>query len=303
MGAGPNHGGNSRRWIMRAVEDSLRRLGTDWIDLYQIHRPDPTPTSTRRSSALTPRASGQDAGDRHSTFPAEDIVEPHGSRTTRGSQRFVTEQPPYSILARGIERDVLPTCERYGMGVLAWSPLAGGWLTGRYRRGTERRPASRARRRARSASISSRAGTSASWTPWRRCAVADRPACSLIHLAIAFVLAHPAVTSAIIGPRTMEQLDDCSARADVFLDADVLDRIDEIVPPARTSTRSTTPRSILRWSRLHDDGRPPPGGRGRPPTRTLHHGAGRRRARRRGARRIRVPYRRGSPPMAAANRG
>ena len=131
MGDDPNQRGNSRRWIMQEVENSLRRLGTDWIDLYQIHRPSPEPTSTRRSArSPTSSAPGKIRYIGSSTFPAHEIVEAQWVAERRGRERFVCEQPPYSMLVRGIEADVLPVCQQYGMGVIPWSPLAGGWLTG-----------------------------------------------------------------------------------------------------------------------------------------------------------------------------
>ena len=137
MGEGRNRGGNSRRWIVREVEESLRRLDTEWIDLYQIHRPDHTTDIEETLSALTDLVrQGKIRAFGCSTFPAEEIVESHVVAERRALQRFRTEQPPYSILARGVERSVLPVCERYGMGVLTWSPLASGFLTGKYRKGS-----------------------------------------------------------------------------------------------------------------------------------------------------------------------
>src|SRR6058998_1105912 len=138
MGDDPNEFGNTRRWIVREVENSLRRLGTDWIDLYQIHRPEPDTDIDETLGALTDLVrQGKVRYIGSSTFPAESIVEAQWTAERRGRERFVCEQPPYSILVRGIEADVLPTCERYGMGVIPWSPLAGGWLSGKYRRGRE----------------------------------------------------------------------------------------------------------------------------------------------------------------------
>jgi len=234
MGDGPNRGGNSRRWIFQEVEASLRRLQTDYIDVYQAHRPDPGCGVDETLGALTDLVrAGKIRYFGSSTFPAEEIVEAHWTAERRGRERFVTEQPPYSLLVRGAERDVLPVCERYGMGVLSWSPLAGGWLTGRYRKGQEVPPSTRSDR-----------------LPWRYdmsmpenqrkldaaealAVLAEEAGISLIHLAIAFVLRHPAVTSAIVGPRTMEHLESQLGAADVTLDAALLDRIDAIVPPGR----------------------------------------------------------------------
>src|SRR5882757_5725566 len=230
---GPNHGGNSRRWIMRAVEDSLRRLQTDWIDLYQIHRPDETTDIEETPSALSDLVhQGKVRAIGCSTFPAEEIVESHNVAERRGLQRFRTEQPPYSILSRGIETSVLPTCQRYGMGVLTWSPLAFGFLTGRYRRGVAAdlstgRPTIRPER-----FDPSLPETAAKLDIVEQLVtLADEVGCSLPELAVAFVVAHPAVTSVIIGPRTMEQLEASLKGAALLLEDDVLDRIDEIVAP------------------------------------------------------------------------
>ena len=138
MGEDPNRQGNSRRWIIQECENSLRRLGTDWIDLYQIHRPSPECDVDETLGALTDLIrAGKVRYAGSSTFPASEIVEAQWTAERRGRERFVCEQPPYSILVRGVEADVLPTCQRYGMGVIPWSPLAGGWLTGRYRKGQE----------------------------------------------------------------------------------------------------------------------------------------------------------------------
>jgi aryl-alcohol dehydrogenase-like predicted oxidoreductase len=233
MGQGPNRGGNSRRWIVREVEESLRRLGTDWIDLYQVHRPDHTTDIEETLSALTDLVSqGKIRVFGCSTFPAEQIVEAHHVSERRGLHRFRTEQPPYSLLARKIEIDLLPVTQRYGMGVLTWAPLASGFLTGRYRKGQTV-----------DLSVGRAAHTPARFDPAieenvRKLAVveqlvelASEIGCTLPELALAFPAAHPAVTSVIIGPRTMEQLDAGLKGAALTLDDAVLDRIDEIVPP------------------------------------------------------------------------
>ncbi|WP_116949389.1 aldo/keto reductase [Jiangella endophytica] len=233
MGDGPNRGGNSRRWIITAVEDSLRRLQTDWIDLYQVHRPDPTTDIEETLSALSDLVrQGKIRAFGCSTFPAEEIVESHHVAERRGLLRFRTEQPPYSLLARGIETSVLPTCRRYGMGVLTWSPLASGFLSGAQRKG---RPADLTTGRARL--------TPARFDPElpvnaaklelveRLVEAADDAGCTLPQLAVAFTLTHPAVTSTIIGPRTMAQLESLLDGAEVALDDATLDRIDAIVPP------------------------------------------------------------------------
>ena len=237
MAEDANHRGNSRRWIMREVENSLRRLGTDWIDLYQIHRYDPDTDIDETLGALTDLVrAGKLRYIGHSTFPVSAIVEAQWTARERGRERFVSEQPPYSILTRGIEVDVLPTCARYGMGVISYSPLAGGWLSGCYREGSEAvAPASPARRAlANRFDLSLAANQRKLDAVEQLVKVAAEAGMTLIELAIAFVLRHPAVTSVIIGPRTMEHLESQLAAVDVELSDDVLDRIDEIVPPGTT---------------------------------------------------------------------
>ncbi|MFE1320528.1 aldo/keto reductase [Kitasatospora phosalacinea] len=233
MGEGPNRGGNSRRWILRAVEDSLRRLRTDWIDLYQVHRPDHRTDVEETLSVLGDLVrQGKIRAFGCSAFPAAEIVEAHWTAERRALPRFRTEQPPYSLLARGIESSVLPVARRHGMGVLTWAPLASGFLTGRYRKGGP----------------VDLGGGRAALTPHRfdpalpenarklevveqLVELADGIGCTLPELAVAFPLAHPAVTSVILGPRTPEQLDGLLKGAELVLEDDVLDRIDEIVPP------------------------------------------------------------------------
>jgi aryl-alcohol dehydrogenase-like predicted oxidoreductase len=239
MGPGVNEGGNSRLWIMREVEASLRRLDTDHIDLYQIHRPHPDTAIEETLGALTDLVrQGKVRYLGSSTFPAWQIVEAHWASESRGLERFVCEQPPYSILVRGIELDVLPVAGRYEMGVIVWSPLAGGWLAGKYRRGEEPAEDSRAARYRRighpvAARFDlSRPGNQRKLDLVEDLAiVADKAGLRLPHMAVAFTLAHPAVTSTIIGPRTPEQLADLLAAADARLDADTLDAIDQIAPP------------------------------------------------------------------------
>ncbi|MET8161108.1 aldo/keto reductase [Sphaerisporangium sp. NPDC005289] len=235
MGEDPNQGGNSRRWIMRAVEDSLRRLRTDHIDLYQVHRPDPTVDIDETLGALTDLVrAGKVRSIGTSTFPAHQVVEAQWTAERRGRERFAAEQPPYSVVARGIEADLLPVCQRYGLGVLAWSPLAGGWLTGRYRQEAEL-PQSR-----RSALLPARYNIELPENRRKLAAVealarlAEDSGLTLIELSLRFVLQHPAVTSAIIGPRTLEHLESQLTAPDAPLPADVLDRVDEIVPPGLT---------------------------------------------------------------------
>jgi aryl-alcohol dehydrogenase (NADP+) len=224
MGEDPNRQGNSRRWLVRALDDSLRRLGTDHVDLYQIHRPAPDTDVEETLSALTDLVrAGKVRAIGTSTFPASDIVEAQWVAERRGLARFRTEQPPYSILDRRIENEVLPVCERYGMGTLVWSPLAQGLLTGRFRKGTG---AESRRARFKHMTDERRLDVVEQLVP-----VAEEAGLSLTHLAMAFVISHPGVTSAIIGPRTMDHLDDLLAGVDTVLNDDVLDRIDTIVPP------------------------------------------------------------------------
>ncbi|WP_145797392.1 aldo/keto reductase [Kitasatospora atroaurantiaca] len=254
MGEGPNRGGNSRRWIIKEVEESLKRLQTDWIDLYQIHRPDHTTDIEETLSVLGDLVQqGKIRAFGCSTFPAEEIVEAHHVAERRGLRRFRTEQPPYSILARGIEASVLPVCQRYGMGVLTWSPLASGFLTGRYRKGG---PIDLSTGRA--------ALTPARFDPSipenaakldvveELVELAASIGCTLPELAVAFPVAHPGVTSVIIGPRTMEQLEALLKGASLTLDDATLDRIDEIVPPG---TNLYSPDGVWRPPVLADTAR------------------------------------------------
>jgi aryl-alcohol dehydrogenase-like predicted oxidoreductase len=233
MSEGRNCGGNSRRWIVYEVEQSLRRLQTDWIDLYQIHRPDPATDIEESLSALTDLVhAGKIRAFGCSTFPAEEIVEAYHVAGRRGLLRFRTEQPPYSLLARGIESSVLPACQRLGMGVLTWSPLAWGFMSGRYRADRDvdlsaGRPALAPHR----FDPALPANAAKYRAVERLTELAEGIGCSLPQLAVAFTVAHPAVTSVIIGPRTIQQLDDLLSGAWLALDDQALDRIDEIVPP------------------------------------------------------------------------
>jgi aryl-alcohol dehydrogenase-like predicted oxidoreductase len=234
MGEDPNRRGTSRRWIIREVEESLARLGTDWIDLYQVHRYDPDTDIEETLGALTGLVQqGKVRYVGSSTFPPSAIVEAQWAARDRHLRRFVCEQPPYSILVRGIEAEVLPTCARYGMGVITYSPLAQGWLSGRYRRDADRAaPFSAARRRlAERFDLSLPANQRKLEAAEALAELAEEAGLSPIELAIAFALNHPAVTAVIIGPRTMDQLDSQLPAADVALDQGLLDRIDEIVPP------------------------------------------------------------------------
>jgi aryl-alcohol dehydrogenase-like predicted oxidoreductase len=235
MGGDPNQQGSSRRWIIREVEDSLRRLNTDWIDLYQVHRPRTDTDVEETLGALSDLVhQGKVRYIGSSTFPASQIVEAQWVARDRHLQRFVTEQPPYSMLVRAVEADVLPTCARHGMGVMSYSPLAGGWLSGRWRKDTGQQTSLRAGRLPERFDLSLPANRRKLDVVEQLAQLAEEAGITLIQLAIAFALNHPAVTAPIIGPRTMEQLESQLAAADVVLDPAVLDRIDEIVPPGTT---------------------------------------------------------------------
>ncbi|MEV4639338.1 aldo/keto reductase [Actinoplanes sp. NPDC049548] len=248
MGDERNHQGSSRRWLTRELDASLRRLGVDHVDLYQIHRWDPATSDEETLSALTDlQRSGKIRYFGSSTFPAYRIVQAQWAARENHLSRYVTEQPSYSILQRGVESHVLPVTQDYGMGVLAWSPLASGWLSGAVRAGREistnrsrvlpqrfdlTRPGNRARLDAVEQLVK----------------VAEQAGLTLIQLALGFVTAHPAVTSAIIGPRTVEHLRSQLAAADTALSADVLDAIDTIVAPGvdlAADEKFDTPPALL----------------------------------------------------------
>jgi aryl-alcohol dehydrogenase-like predicted oxidoreductase len=241
MGDEINHQGSSRRWIMTEVENSLRRLGTDHIDLYQVHRPREDTDVEETLSALTDLVrAGKIRYFGSSTFPASQIVEAQWVSRDRGLERFKTEQPPYSMLVRGIEADVLPTCQRHGIGVIPWSPLAGGWLSGKYRKGQDTPSSTRADRLPARYDLSLPGNQRKFEAADALGALADEAGIPLIEIAIAWVINHPAVTSAIIGPRTLEHLESQLPAASRTLDAELLDRIDEIVPPATSYSYADT---------------------------------------------------------------
>ena len=228
MGADPNRGGGSARWVKRAVEDSLRRLDTDHLDLYQVHRPDHTTDVDETLAALSDLVrAGKVRAIGTSTFPAELIVEAQWAAEKGGHHRFRTEQPRYSILTRTIEGGVLPAAQRHGLGVLTYGPLSSGWLSGRADPTRGHRVASAPR----GFDMTVPANQVRAEAVARLTELAADAGLPLSHLALAFARAHPAVTSVLIGPRTPAQLDDLLAAADVELTDDVLDRIDEIVPP------------------------------------------------------------------------
>ena len=227
MGSDPNQQGGSRRWITRAVESSLRRLQTDYIDLYQLHRPVPDTDMEEVLSTFTDLVqAGKIRMFGTSTFPASDIVEAQWIAERRGLHRVRGEQQPYSILNRSIEREVLPVCARFGMGVTAWSPLSKGMLTGKYRKGQKQPDSLRAKFFPKAMSDERSLDAVEQLLP-----VAAEAGLSLTHMALAFVVTHPNITAAIMGPRTMEQFDDLLGVSDVKLDDATLDRIDAIVSP------------------------------------------------------------------------
>ena len=243
-GGDPNNRGNSRRWIVREVENSLRRLQTDWIDLYQVHRPDEITSDEETLSALTDlQRAGKIRAFGSSTFPAHHMVEAQWTARERGLSRYVTEQPPYSLLVRGIEADVLPVAQKYDMGVIPWSPLAGGWLTGRFRKGQDLPKTNRAKMMPGLYDNEAKLDVVEQLN-----LLAEDAGLSMVHLALAFVMQHPGVTAPIIGPRTMEHLTSQLGATEVTLSNDLLDRIDQIVPAGRnisTEDEGYTPAPLL----------------------------------------------------------
>ena len=247
MGDDPNASGNSRRWIMAECDNSLRRLGVDYIDLYQIHRPDPSTDIEETLGALTDlQRAGKIRLFGTSTFPAHQMVQAQWTAERRRVGRFYTEQPPYSILVRTIEADVLPVAETYGLGVLPYSPLAGGWLSGRYGSGKENTsfratgPLSTRYGMGRRFDVTLPENQQKLEIVSQLANLADKAGITLIELALAFVLEHPTISSAIIGPRTMEQLESQLSAPDVALAPDILDAIDELVPPGTNASAGET---------------------------------------------------------------
>lgn len=233
MGDDPNRRGLSRRWLVRAVEDSLSRLGTDRIDLYQMHRPDPDVAVDETLAALDDLVrAGKILAIGTSTFPANKLVEVQWACERNALTKPCSEQPPYSILARGIEAEVLPTCLEYDMGAVVWGPLNGGWLTGKYS-GDSPPADSRAARNNEHFDFGGSHHEQKLDLVARLEEVAASAGSSLQGLAIGFVLSHPAVSSAIVGPRTLEQLTQLLEVADFRPGEDVLDRVDAIVAPGR----------------------------------------------------------------------
>jgi aryl-alcohol dehydrogenase-like predicted oxidoreductase len=232
MGANPNHQGISRRWIIEECENSLRRLGTDYIDLYQAHAPDSQTDIDETLSALSDLVhQGKVRYIGSSNFRPSQIVEAQWVAERRGRERFVCEQPPYAMLVRGVEAEILPTCERYGMGVITWGPLAGGWLSGQWRKGRDQVSSTRVHRVPDRYDLSTPANQRKLDATEALVQLAEEAGLTLIHMAIAFVLHHRAITSAIIGPRTAEHLASQLGAAEVKLSTDILDKIDSIVTP------------------------------------------------------------------------
>jgi aryl-alcohol dehydrogenase-like predicted oxidoreductase len=241
MGEDPNRRGNSRRWITKAVDESLRRLQTDWIDLYQVHRPDPTCDIDQTLGALTDLVrAGKVRAIGTSTFPAEQLVTAQWVAEKRGRERFITEQPPYSIFARAVEASVLPTCRDLDLGVIVWSPLNGGWLTGKYRRGKDVPDDSRAARNPDHFDYNQPVRQRKLDLVESLLSIADEAGITLTQLALAFTLEHPAVNAAIVGPRTPEQLADQVPAGDIELDTSVLDAIDALIAPGFNVNQTET---------------------------------------------------------------
>ena len=236
MGTERNHRGASRRWLMTALDASLSRLGVDHVDLYQVHRWDPSTTDEETLSALTDlQRSGKIRYFGSSTFPAYRIVQGQWAARELRLGRYVTEQLNYSILNRGAETDVLPVTEQYGLGVLVWSPLASGWLSGAVRAGQEI-TTHRSNMMPQRFDLEVPANRLKLEAVEQVAKVAADAGLTMIQLALGFVTAHPGVTSAILGPRTMEHLHSQLAAADTTLTADVLDALDAIVAPGVDSS-------------------------------------------------------------------
>ena len=243
-----NHRGSSRRWLVTELEHSLRRLGVDHVDLYQVHRWDPATSDEETLSALTDlQRAGKIRYFGSSTFPAYRIVQAQWTAREQHLGRYVTEQPSYSILQRGVETHVLPVTEEYGMGVLVWSPLASGWLSGAIREGREM-ATNRATLMPQRFDLSVPANRTRLDAVEQLVRIADDAGLTLIQLALGFVTAHPAVTSAIIGPRTLEHLHSQLAAADTVLSDAVLDALDQVVAPGldlAPEEKIDTPPSLL----------------------------------------------------------
>lgn len=232
-----NRSGASRRWIMQAVDASLRRLGTDWIDIYQPHRQDPTCDLDETLDALTDLVrQGKIRYFGSSSSNAPDIVEAQWSAQSRRTRRFVSEQLCYNLLSRGVERSELMACQKYRMGVLVWSPLCGGWLSGAYRVGAEAPRPLRSKMEifTHLYDLSIPQNQAKLEAADRLAKLAQEAGLTLPEMALAFSLNHPAVTSAISGPDGLAHLESILKAVDIVLSEDVLNEIDLIVPPGTT---------------------------------------------------------------------
>ncbi|MEX2586611.1 MAG: aldo/keto reductase [Actinomycetota bacterium] len=239
MSEDPNDRGTSRRHIIQEVENSLRRLDTDYIDLYQVHRPDPLTDLSETLGALDDLVrQGKVRYIGSSTFPPDEVVEAQWAASRDGLQRFVSEQPPYSIFVRHVEEALLPVAQRYRMGVLAWSPLAGGWLSGRFRKGRPYDQTGRAKRSPERFDPSKPENQRKYDIIEQLVPLAQEEGISLVELGVSWVLEHPAVTSAIIGPRNRRQLEGQLKAGDICLSTETLDAVDEIVPPGVTLNKA-----------------------------------------------------------------
>jgi len=230
VGDRPNDSGNSRAHIIKGCEDSLRRLNVDHIDLYQIHRPQtsvPIDETLRALDDLVRAGKVRYIGT--STFSAYQLVESLWESEKLGLNRFVCEQPPYNLLDRRIERELLPFCAKYGFGVIPWSPLAGGMLTGKYRKGEDSPEGSRYQN---GKFRSGKEVSDATWTVVEGIRqIAEEKGVAMDAFALAWVAAANVITSPIIGPKTMEQLEDNLKALDVKITADDKKRVDELIPP------------------------------------------------------------------------
>ncbi|MFD4369964.1 aldo/keto reductase [Rhodococcus sp. NPDC058521] len=248
MGDEPNHRGSSRRWLITELDNSLRRLGVDHVDLYQIHRWDPNTSDEETLSTLTDlQRAGKIRYFGSSTFPAHRLVQAQWAAHEHHLSRYVTEQPNYSILQRGIESHVLPVTEQYGLGVMVWSPLASGWLSGAIRKGLEI-TTSRSKFMPQRFDTDIPANRAKMDAVEQLATIAQEAGLTMIQLALGFVTAHPGVTSAIIGPRTMDHLRSQLAAADTVLSSDVLDAIDAVVAPGvdlAANEKNDTPPALL----------------------------------------------------------
>ncbi|RMB87035.1 aldo/keto reductase [Streptomyces shenzhenensis] len=229
VGDDPLTGGASRRWLYKAVENSLRRLGTDYIDLYQVHRPDWATDHDETLAALTDlQREGKIRSFGSSTYPAHAVVEAQWIARDLSLTRFTTEQVAYSVFDRCVEADIFPVAQKYRIGILIWSPLANGWLAGAVKRGHADTHRSKLG-----------GGFDLSTPESQRKLdvvdslqeIADELGISLAELSLAFVKSHPAVTTVLVGPRTEHHLQQNLRSADLTLDDSVLDRIDQLVAP------------------------------------------------------------------------